>query len=147
MKRNFIILFLAFIMFLSTCSSDNSEIIISENNSTDISIKKIEHSTKGWELYSWKMDKYWNYSILIGSNHLKTYEEVTSSKILVTGEEKLKEVLKMFPKDEVITWIGEGWLKRCWQSNYYNLELPPEIIISDIRQYCNEIKLILYVTD
>ena len=141
--KNFFVIFLSFcFLLLVRCSKDNSEITPTQNTTN-----KIEHSVSGWELYSWKIEDQWRYSILIGTNRLKTYEEVTTSKIVVTGEEELKEILRIFPEGENITWVGQGWLERCWQSNYKNLELPPEIIIEDIRQYCNGIKLILYVTD
>jgi hypothetical protein len=141
--KNLFVIFLSFcFLFLFRCSKDNSEIIPTQNTTTNI-----EHSASGWELYSWNLEDQWKYSILIGTNRLKTYEEVITSDILATGEEKLKEILKLFPKGENITWIGQGWLERCWQSGYKNLELPPEIILEDIKQYCNEMKLILYVTD
>ena len=141
--KNLLVIFLLFcFLFLFGCSKDNSEIIPTQNTPNNI-----EHSASGWELYSWKIEDHWKYSFLIGTNRLKTYEEVTTSKIVVTGEEKLKEILKLFTEGEHITWIGQGWLKRCWQSNFKNLELPPEIILEDIKQYCNEMKLILYVTD
>lgn len=141
--KNLFVIFLSFcFLLLFRCSKDNS-VIISTQNTTN----EIEHSLSGWELYSWEIEDHWKYSILIGTNRLKTYEEVTNSKILVTGEEKLKEILGLLPEGEYIAWIGQGWLERCWQSDYKNLELPPEIILEDIKQYCNEMKLILYVTD
>ncbi len=141
--KNLLIIFLSFYsLLLFGCSKDNSEIIPTQNT-----IINIEHSASGWELYSWKIEDHWKYSILIGTNRLKTYEEVTASKIVITGEKKLKEILKLFPEGEYITWIGQGWLERCWQAEYKNLELPPTIIIEDIRQYCIEMNLILYVTD
>jgi len=142
MKNLFVVFLSFYFLLLFGCSIDNSEIIPTQNT-----IINIEHSASGWELYSWKIVDHWKYSILIGTDRLKTYKEVNTSKILVTGEEKLKEILKLFPEGENITWIGQGWLERCWQSDYKNLELPPEIILEDIKDYCNEIKLILYVTD
>lgn len=141
--KNLLVVILSFcFLLLFRCSKDNSEIISTRNTTNNI-----EHSETGWELYSWKIEDHWKYSILIGTNRLKTYEEVTTNKIVVTGEEKLKEILKQFPEGEYITWIGQGWLERCWQSDYKNLELAPAIIIEEISQYCNEMKLILYVTD
>jgi hypothetical protein len=142
MKKIFVIFLSLCVLLLFRCSRDNSEIIPTQNTTHNI-----EHSASGWELYSWKMEDHWKYSILIGTNRLKTYEEVITSNILATGEGKLKEILKLFPEGENITWIGQGWLERCWQSDYKNLELPPEIILEDIKQYCNEMKIILYVTD
>ncbi len=94
------------------------------------------HSMKGWELYSWPNGDDWNYSILIGTNRLKSYEEVTANKIVVTGTDSLKMLLDKFPVNENILWIGEGWLKRCWQSGYGDLSLPGNNIVNEIRNYC-----------
>ena len=142
MQKSYAVLLSFCFLFVFSCSKDNSEITPTVNTAN-----KIEHSTSGWELYSWKIEHHWKYSILIGTSRIKTYEEVTSSKMMVTGELKLKEILRLLPEGEQVTWIGKGWLERCWQGNYNNLELPPDMIIEEMRQYCKEINIILYVTD
>lgn len=102
---------------------------------------------KGWELYSWQKGNDWSYSILIGTNRLKSYDEVVKNEIVVTGKDSLKLVLDRFPAGETITWLGPGWLASCWGSDYKNLSLPPQAIIDEIRQYCIDHDLILVVTD
>jgi len=141
-----LILLLCFIAILSACSDDSIQ--------TQQPVKRIDlntltfaHSMKGWELYSWKKGDDWNYSILIGTDRLKSYDEVTSNEIIVTGKDSLKMVLDKFPEGEIIIWIGQGWLKRCWGNNYYDLSLPPEDIIDEIKQYCSQINLVLQITD
>ncbi len=104
-------------------------------------------SMKGWELYSWPNGKDWNYSILQGTNRLKTYDEVTKNKIVVTGIDSLKMLLAKIPENEFITWIGEGWLKSCWGNNYGDLSLPGEKIINEIKAFCAQENLVLTVTD
>jgi hypothetical protein len=142
MNKVFIIFVLFCSVLLSGCADENSEIIPAQNTTV-----MFDHSMTGWELYSWQIEDNWNYSILVGTSRLKTYEEVTSSEVLVTGKEKLKEVLNLFPENEYITWIGQGWLSRCWHNSYNNLELPPELIIDNIKEFCNEMNIILIVTD
>jgi len=141
-----LILLLCFIAILSACSDDSIQ--------TQQPVKRIDlntltfaHSMKGWELYSWKKGDDWNYSILIGTDRLKSYDEVTSNEIIVTGKDSLKMVLDKFPEGEIITWIGQDWLKRCWGNNYYDLSLPPEDIIDEIKQYCSQINLVSQITD
>ena len=45
----------------------------------------LPHSMKGYELYSWKSRGEWLFSLLIGTNRLKTFREVSSRKIRVPG--------------------------------------------------------------
>ena len=79
------------------------------------------HSMKGWELYSWPNGNDWNYSILTGTNRLKTYNEVTSNNIKVTGIDSLKMLLDKFPQNEEILWPGVVWLQSCWGNSFGNL--------------------------
>ena len=101
------------------------------------------HSMKGWELYSWPNGNDWNYSILIGTNRLKTYNEVIENKIIVLGIDSLKMLLDKFPKKEEIFWVGEDWLKRIWGTYYGNLSLPDNGVISEIKDYCTLKELVL----
>ncbi|MBN1181038.1 MAG: hypothetical protein JXB49_02040 [Bacteroidales bacterium] len=105
------------------------------------------HSMKGWELYSWPNGSDWNYSLLPGTNRLKTYNEVTYGGYAVTGVPPLKILLSKIPEEEWVTWIGEGWLKQCWNENYYDLSLPPEKIQNQVQQYANELNLEFHIAD
>jgi hypothetical protein len=105
------------------------------------------HSMKGWELYSWPNGNNWNYSILVGTNRTKTYDEVTTNKIIVFGKDSLKMLLDKFPENEYIFWIGKGWLESCWNGNYGNLSLPDNKTINEIKEYCASKKLVLGITD
>jgi hypothetical protein len=122
----------------------------SKENNADISLIKLDtltfsHSMKGWELYSWPNGKNWNYSILIGTNRLKTFDEVTKNKIVVVGKDSLKMLLDKFPAKESIYWVDEEWLNVTWQDNYGNLSLPDINTINEIKNYCNQIELVLEV--
>ena len=140
------ILILFLIWILTECSKDSTQ-IQEPTNQLDLDKLTFTHSMKGWELYSWPDGNDWNYSFLIGTDRLKSYDEVTTNEIIVTGKDSLKMVLDKFPEGEIITWIGRGWLERCWGGNFNNLSLPPKDIIDEIKQYCININLILQVTD
>lgn len=103
------------------------------------------HSMKGWELYSWPNGNGWNYSILIGTNRLKTYDEVITNDYVVFGEDSLKMLLNKLPTKEEIFWIGEGWLESIWGADYGNLSLPDIITILEIENYCSQKELILSI--
>jgi hypothetical protein len=61
-------------------------------------------ATKGLELYSWKEEKGWRYVVLGGTNRLKTVQEVKANPAVVTGLDKITEVLKKLPEGERVSW-------------------------------------------
>jgi hypothetical protein len=120
---------------------------------SDFDTLVVLHSMKGYELYSWTEGNKWYFSVLVGTNRIKTYAEVVSNTpseihlITVAEIDDLKLVLARFPENEDITWKGKGWLQSAWGSNYGNLQLPPQNYIDDITQFCAQKKLNLQVTD
>ncbi len=138
-----------FSLFLSvTCTKDNAP---GPAPSTDT--LTVTHSMKGWELYSWQEGGSWHFSVLTGTNRLKTLAEVKSEAntsgvhlITVEGIDLLKQVLGKFPENEYITWIGQGWLKTCWGENYGDLQLPPTPMVDDVAQFCIQKKINLQMT-
>jgi hypothetical protein len=147
MKSSQIIIVLLFI-FVSfsfiNCSKDKNQELdpVVLLNLDTISF---EHSLKGWELYSWPNGNDWNYSILTGTNRLKSYEEVTENEIIVFGKDSLKMLLDKFPVNEEIFWASEGWLDRIWGGNFGNLSLPDDKIINEIKSYCSQKELLLSI--
>lgn len=120
---------------------------------SDFDTLNVPHLMKGYEIYSWPEGTKWYFSVMVGTNRIKTYAEVISTTpseihlITVTGIENLKMVLARFPENEYITWMGKGWLQSAWGSNFGNLRLPPQNYIDDITQFCTQKKLNLQVTD
>jgi len=102
---------------------------------------------KGWELYSWPDGDGWKYSVLMGTNRIKTYKEVTQNKIVVSGTEMLKLLLDKLPENESIFWISREWLGRCWGSNYGNPSLPDPLTVKKIKEYCSNKNLILSISE
>ena len=133
-------------MIFAACSKESTK-NQEQPYEVDLNNLTFEHSMKGWELYSWPYGDDWNYSILMGTNRLKTYDEVTTNEVIVTGKNRLKYVLDKLPENEMIMWIGRGWLENCWREDYNNLSHPPENIINEIKQYCLTKNLVLQVTD
>jgi hypothetical protein len=138
-------LILGFLSFLS-CSHEKDEepLVVKQINIDTISFP---HSMKGWDLYSWPNGNDWNYSILIGTNRLKTYHEVISNDLVVSGKDSLKLLLDKIPPGEEICWIGEHWLERVWGKDYGYLSLPDRTTIAEIEAYCNTKELILSICD
>jgi hypothetical protein len=145
----FLILFPVLAIFTS-CTKEGKEKDSSSANYLDSLV--VNHSFKGWELYSWQEGDTWHFSILMGTNRIKSYEEVISNTpnvvqlVHVIGIDSLKNALDQFPANEEITWLGSTWLKNSWSGNYGNLQLPPKGIIDEISGYCGEKGLKLQVT-
>ena len=127
-----------------------------ENTGNSTAINKIDTLTvtpslKGWELYSWPDGNNWRFSLMVGTNRLKTLDEVTSLEssavhlITVTGTDTLKAVLLRFPENESILWIGQTWLEHSWGANYGTLQLPGDATVEDISAFCSQHKLVLTV--
>jgi hypothetical protein len=101
----------------------------------------ISHSMKGWELYSWPKGKYFYYSLLIGTNRSKTYEEVIANKLQVSGKDSLKLLLNKFPENESLFWFGAAWSVK----NSGSFALPDEKTVNEIKAFCSQKKLTLMV--
>jgi hypothetical protein len=109
------------------------------------------HSMKGYELYSWPVEADWRFTLITGTNRLKTVDEITGDenvedtegwvKFSVTGEDALKETLARLPAGEQIFWVGGQYL-------FFDvLKLPPQDIVNDIERYCQELGLRLSVVE
>jgi hypothetical protein len=141
-----VILLIACSVVLRNCSDDENQARTIPNQDGFKTIRFV-HSMKGWELYSWPKGSHWRYSILPGTDLVKTLEEVTSNGLRVNGKDSLKMLLSKFPVNEEITWIGEAWLDSAWSNDYGNLSLPPIDTLDEIKQYCELKDLNLQVTD
>lgn len=149
MKKKWSKLFVAFILiplaFINCSKEVEPELQLVKKLNPDT--LTINHAMKGWELYSWPDKKNWNYSLLEGTNRVKSLEEITDNPLVICGTDSLKMVLDKFPENESITWFGKGWFEKCWQNNYGNLTLADTQTINTIKNYCVQKNLQLSVTD
>lgn len=84
--------------------------------------KPLPSSMKGYEIYCWYDEEQdsWHYTLITGTNRLKTYKEITTEedtitcggwvKITVTGKDALKALLARLPEGQEVIWREEGWL-------------------------------------
>ena len=61
-------------------------------------------SMKGYELYSRQIDDVWYFSLLPGTNRLKTFTEISAPEVQVRGLDALKLVLDQLPSGEQLFW-------------------------------------------
>jgi hypothetical protein len=109
-------------------------------------VDKLPPSVNGYELYSWEESGQWHYTLITGTNRIKTMEEITSGEdfvseigwvnIHVVGVDAIKDVLSHLPKGESVFWfdglhIGET-------TGPINLQLPPKLIVDAISEYADQ---------
>jgi len=94
---------------------------------------------KGVELYSWSActSCAWSFSLLLGTNRMKTLAEIKAPSQTLVGVPQLKEHLSRLPSGEQVLWLGPR--------RHRELSLPPVETIADIVNFSVERKLVLTV--
>jgi hypothetical protein len=92
-------------------------------------VSDVTESMKGYELYSWQVQDAWYFALVVGTNRIKTYEEVSSPEARVKGLEALKSELDGLPDGGWVFWSGQ---------RVPNTTLPPDEMIDEIRAYCEQ---------
>ena len=117
------------------------------------SVEELPRSFKGYELYSWEEEGQWRFTLITGTNRVKTIEEITSKedfisetgwvKIQVVGADAIKDVLSRLPEGESVFWCDE---LHIGQSTETDFQLPPEQIADAIGEYAEQCELAFVVT-
>lgn len=120
----------------------------------NLSAASLPHSAKGYELYSWPVGDDWHYTLMIGTNRLKTFEEITSDeaivnedgwvKITVTGTDALKAVVDHLPADEEIFWVVGPEMKQR-QGGDGRFLLPEKSVVDELEHHCQQMGIALRV--
>lgn len=93
-------------------------------------------SVKGYEIYSWQSEGEWRYALMMGTNRLKTYDEITTSSVAVESLAELQSRLAELAAGEEIIW-GTAIDER--------LALPSLPAIAEIERTCQQLGLSLLV--
>src|SRR5215217_6231928 len=64
----------------------------------------LPHSMKGYELYSWRSTGQWYFSLVVGTNRQKTYQEIVAPGVQIKGVAGLKRKLDLLPEGEELSW-------------------------------------------
>lgn len=91
-------------------------------------------SMKAYELYSWQEGGQWKFSILVGTNREKTLDEIKSADIVLSGVDALTSTLEKIPAGQYVSW-----------SSRETLSFPPDDILSQVKQVCEDKGLILNI--
>jgi hypothetical protein len=138
--RTTILLSMFLVIGFVSCNKNNA--VVEKSTTSFLDTLTFSHSMKGWELYSWQNGNDWSYSVLMGTNRGKSYTEITTNKILVTGKSSLKMLLAKLPSGEDILWRGKGWLS----NDLTTVSLPDDNTINEIQEFCTQKGLGLHVS-
>lgn len=86
-------------------------------------------SMKGYEMYSWQMRGVWYFSLVVGTDRFKTYDEISSPELRLHGLEALESELDELPRGEQVFWSAQRVPNTAW---------PPVTMIEEISAYCRE---------
>lgn len=136
MIRNKSLYLLVIILLLSVSTACNST-----------SEGPLPHATKGYEVYSWQEQDQWHFTLITGTDRTKTLEEIISGENMVSqdgwvriqavGVDEIKSVLSRLPKNEWVSWNGGRFVTPTEQA-VVKLILPPEAIVSEIKEYAEK---------
>jgi len=104
----------------------------------------LPQAMKGYELYSWQEKDGWHFTLITGTNRIKTLEEIISGSgnlaenglvlLHAVGMHEVKDLLARIPSGESVFW-SDGHFVTGQQNAAVELSLPPEDTISDIRDF------------
>ena len=138
-------------LIMSACNNPS----VSTSTPSEIVTTPLPHSMKGYELYSWSENNQWHFTLITGTNRLKSLEEITSNENTVTpngwvkisaqGVDSIKNVLIGLPQHEYVFWVSQQWLNQA-QVQADQIALPPQEIIDAVQEYCKQLGLELLVS-
>ena len=117
-----VIVRIVILLFLVNCKSQ----AVQNTQTTDAG------SMKGFELYSWLEGKTWRYSLLQGTNRIKSYDEITAADVQLDNIEALIEAMGNLPLGDWVFWSDQ---------RVPGTHIPPQAIVDTIRGYSQQIGL------
>lgn len=109
----------------------------------------IPASMKGYEMYSWREGGDWTFTLITGTNRLKTHDEITAVenevdgdflKVTVRSLSGIKSLLDLVPANQSVAWISDP-------SRVKGFSMPPVGTVNDIKSHCDERQLDLLLIE
>jgi len=89
----------------------------------------VTHSMKGYELYSWQEGEGWYFALVVGTNRIKTFDEIVAPEVRVRGIEALEVQLDQLASGERVFWSAQ---------RVPNVVLPPDDVVEQVQAYCEQ---------
>jgi hypothetical protein len=114
----------------------------------------LPHSMKGYELFSWKQNNQWHFTLTTGTNRYKTIEEIASTTNIITqdgwvhlhvvGVEEINNILSRLPRSEDILWLSKLHIEQT-ERQKFTITLPEETIIDMVKLHSERCGLTLKI--
>ena len=121
--------------------------------SSDGTLIHLPHSSKGYELYSWLENNLWHFTLITGTNRVKSLDEIISNgnvmgadgwvKISVEGVDAIQKLISGLPQHEDIFWVDR--LGQA-QTEAIQITFPPQEMIDAVQETCNRLDLGLHMS-
>jgi hypothetical protein len=145
---------------ISTEGGSQIEIEIIENRNLDplngvevLAGTTLPASLKGYELYSWFGEEGWQFTLITGTNRIKSVEEIILAddvvdhdgwvRITASGVQELKSALDKLPGSQEIFWVDGSRVAGAGEDTIFSL--PPEDIIQQVQQHSDQLELKLHI--
>jgi hypothetical protein len=97
-----------------------------------------EQASKGWELYSYRDNGDWRFSLMIGTNRFKFCSEVRNPRGALTLEQ-LERALRRLAAREYLSWRGPD--DAAFSRNKCGVAYPEPEIVARVRQLSRRLEL------
>ena len=107
-----------------------------------------QESTRGYELFSWKVGNHWYYSLLPATSEVRSYEEITAPAVVRRDSAGVKTELEKLSRGETVVWKStapRGAAKSA-TGKMLNIKHPSRARIKNIKAICDKLGIKLQLS-
>lgn len=96
---------------------------------------------KGYQLFTWKQNGQWHYSLSPATNRERTYDEITAKATVVLGTTEFEAQLKRLPKGTEVFWRSDAppGIKRPASGGMISFKQPSRKRIERVKSLCDKL--------
>lgn len=96
---------------------------------------------KGYQLFTWKQNGQWHYSLSTGMNRERTYDEITAKATVVVGSSEFESRLKRLAKGTEVFWYSDAppGINRPASGPLISFKQPSRKRIERLRSLCDKL--------
>jgi hypothetical protein len=96
---------------------------------------------KGYQLFTWKQDGQWHYSLSPATNREPTYDEITAKATIAIGTSEFESRLKRLPEGTEVFWRSDAppGIKRPAPRGMISFKQPSRKRIERIKRLCDKL--------